>query len=1301
MAFFKKIFRWLIALSWYTFAITVVLLAAGFGLARLMLPYASEYTADIEQQMSATLGQPVKVKSLDAEWIGFTPTLVLNDVAMYSKTENKNDKVLLRFPKIRIGINIYDSLVEGQPVFTRFDLAGIDLFVKRDAQGEFSVRGVEVAGENAEKPENLDFGKWIFTHSRLSLELNNLVIIDNYRGQRKHRFNNVSLVLRNDGQRHQISSVFRFPESKQKELSIYVDSSGDPLDWSNWNGKIYAIGSQISPVQFFEKISYQNLGLKLDSLDFEVWADVSHSRLVSVQGKLNAPRIQLSRSDIADADLDYRNLRTAFQWERNLENWSLVIKDFTLQSKQGKWPSSVYTFSYKPSGQNTAIGMHASYFRTDELNSLLRFAKGKLPNTVAGLQDYVYSGELHNFNLQSGRSQNELFLSSAFNRLSIQSKQDDYGFSQLSGNVRVLGNNGSVTLHSQHASFNVARLFQDNYWLGDLDGEIAWRRDKEEIKLNIDYLEVNNDYLHLNTQGEIRLDKNFQPDFDLTGALYQFKIKKLVDYLPNKALSKSSVSWLRNALLGGRLTHGEFVLKGHGRDYPFRRNRGKFELMAQVEQGQLKHSPDWPLIGNINGRLRFDGKRLRLGQATGSSMGAALQNVEIDIPDMTSGTPRLLANGVAKGTTQSKLNYVKNAKPLNDLFGELLHEVNVQGNSNLAMGLDIGLSKGGGVQYNMDLSLTDNRIALIGGGNGGNNILTHGSGDVHIDNEGVIARNIRAVMFGQEANINIETKQAEKGRLRDKFIFVSMQGYFSAAEFSRDYLPVIKDLSGGIAPWNVNVSIPLGQHARNQRGDQGVELDISSDLQGVELRLPKPFQKTAKQKKPLRASVVFTNRDDIIYNVRFGGDLDLILKTGKSARDFKGEVRFDSGSAVMPNSRGLHLVGHLEEFSVDIWKSLVDQIEVDYQKAVASSDPGDSDDEDVLIKSAELKIDHFVFLGQVINNLQLAASRKSKFTKVQLNSKAIKGELLVPRDLKAGKLVLDLDYWHLNSAEGGAGGDIDPRELPALQANIDLVTYDKRKFGKVAFSASKLVEGLRLENLMVASSTTEIDGFGIWQVFSGKQVSEFQFNLSSSDIGATMQDLGYVDSIEGGEGTVSVRVSWQGGLPSVNLEKVNGQVQFKLANGRLLEYDPLGGASILGLFSIQTLPKRLLLDFSDLYRKGLEFDNISGSFDLSDGDAYTKNFTMEGSVVSASLAGRIGLVNQDYDQLIKVDVHVADFISFVGLLVSSPWSVILPQLLKDEFKTTLTYSLSGNWADPKLEPLVQDLLVPDEEEDEF
>ena len=1299
MSFFKRLYRWLIALLWYSFAASVVIIAAGFGIARLLLPYASDYTAEIEQQMSATLGQPVKVSSLDAEFVGFSPTLVLKDVAMYNK---KNTNVLLRFPKIRIGLNVIDSALYRQVIFTRFDLAGINLYITRDSNGDFSVRGVEVASEHEKsasngKPENIDFADWIFTHSRISLELSSLVFVDQYRVKKTYQFNNVSVVLKNDGDEHQISSVFRFPDSKDKELSIYVENHGNPLDWKKWNGKIYAVGNRISLDNFLASRKIGNFKLRPGPVDFEMWLDIADSNPVSLQGKIHSKKFGVVRTDPAFLDvkaLDYKNINAAFKWEHVGVGWSISVKDFTFSSALGEWPRSAFTFTLQNIGADRQIiAAHASHFHLDELNPWFKYFDDYLPPNLQELGNYRYLGVVRNLNFQTAYDKKlKIYLNAELNQVAVGDNKQNFSISGVTGDVTVNGDVGNLNLKADKAKIHYPAAFEQSLWLGKVDGRLLWKLDKDKTQVKIEYLDVNNEDAEFSTQGSVVVDAK-GPYFDLSGALHRANIKRIPEYLPLRKFSKSSRDWLRMALKDGKLSTGEFVLKGLAKDFPYPKNNGQFKVTAKVENGVLQHGADWPVISQIKGDFGFNGRRLYLRKATGEVLHAPLQQVDVEIPDLLAKQVDLKIEGLVKGSTQAKLDYIRQSAPLNERYGSVIKDLRAQGASDMKLNLDIALNERGKVDVGMDLSLNDNTFSLATA----KPLFTHSSGDIHVSNQTVTAKNIRAVLFGQEANISIETKQAEKERLRDEFIIVSLKGYFSAAQFSQNYLPVLKDLSSGVAPWNVQVSIPLVKYARNLRGDQGVQVEISSDLNGVELKLPKPFRKQAAEKLPLHASVVLTNNRHAIYRVRLGGDLDAVVDSNLDHLDrIRGEIRFGAGHSVLPNSDGLYLVGQLEEFSFDIWKSLIDQIEIDYQQKA-----GTAKNDSPLIKSVALQVGNVVFLGQKVKNLSIKADRREKSTEVSMDSKAIKGHLIVPRDLKHDVLRLNLDYWHLNSAASGSSGDMDPRDLPAIEANIANVTYDKRNFGKVILSASKTVEGLRLEKLSVADASTDIEGFGKWIILAGHQMSEFQFNLKSSDIGATMRNLGYIDSIEGGSGSVAVNVSWPGSLPNVNLEKVTGKVGFQLANGRLLEYDPLGGASVLGLFSIQTLPKRLLLDFSDLYKKGLEFEKISGNFELNDGDAYTSDFLMEGSVVSASLAGRIGLVNQDYDQLIKVHVHVADFISFVGLLVSSPWSIILPQLLKDEFKTTLKYSLTGNWGDPKLEPVVQDLLIPDDEEDEF
>ena len=77
MNFIVKLFRSLWYLLWYLFAATIVLTAAVFGLARLLLPLVDDYNRDVEKYATELVGRPIKIMSLDAEWHGFSPSLVL------------------------------------------------------------------------------------------------------------------------------------------------------------------------------------------------------------------------------------------------------------------------------------------------------------------------------------------------------------------------------------------------------------------------------------------------------------------------------------------------------------------------------------------------------------------------------------------------------------------------------------------------------------------------------------------------------------------------------------------------------------------------------------------------------------------------------------------------------------------------------------------------------------------------------------------------------------------------------------------------------------------------------------------------------------------------------------------------------------------------------------------------------------------------------------------------------------------------------------------------------------------------
>lgn len=57
--------------------------------------------------------------------------------------------------------------------------------------------------------------------------------------------------------------------------------------------------------------------------------------------------------------------------------------------------------------------------------------------------------------------------------------------------------------------------------------------------------------------------------------------------------------------------------------------------------------------------------------------------------------------------------------------------------------------------------------------------------------------------------------------------------------------------------------------------------------------------------------------------------------------------------------------------------------------------------------------------------------------------------------------------------------------------------------------------------------------------------------------------------------------------------------------------DVSGAARLLGLFSLDSIIRKMQLDFSDVFDKGMAFDSISGSGELSQGIFVTNNIKMD------------------------------------------------------------------------------------------
>jgi uncharacterized protein YhdP len=212
----------------------------------------------------------------------------------------------------------------------------------------------------------------------------------------------------------------------------------------------------------------------------------------------------------------------------------------------------------------------------------------------------------------------------------------------------------------------------------------------------------------------------------------------------------------------------------------------------------------------------------------------------------------------------------------------------------------------------------------------------------------------------------------------------------------------------------------------------------------------------------------------------------------------------------------------------------------------------------------------------------------------------------------------------------------------------------------------------------------------------GEQVSNADIEISAGKMDRLMELFGYQKNIDQGTLTGSMAIDWPGPPWVYSPPAMEGKVKLRIAKGQLLDVEPGAAGRMLGLLSLNNLPRRLSLDFSDLFAKGFSFNEITGSFVIDDGNAYTNDLLVDGPAARIEISGRIGLADQDYDELVTVIPYVKTGIPLAGTLAGGPVvgaALLVAQTLLEGKLGPINriaqkqYSVTGPWDEPVIDKL--------------
>lgn len=319
----------------------------------------------------------------------------------------------------------------------------------------------------------------------------------------------------------------------------------------------------------------------------------------------------------------------------------------------------------------------------------------------------------------------------------------------------------------------------------------------------------------------------------------------------------------------------------------------------------------------------------------------------------------------------------------------------------------------------------------------------------------------------------------------------------------------------------------------------------------------------------------------------------------------------------------------------------------------------------------------------------------------------ISGTLFIPRPgdtrpLRADleRIAVDIEPGMLSSVAEDGTASPRPDDIPAAELSARQVLINGHDYGALTARTQRIENGVRLDTFQLQSADGQLGLNGEWTAVDGSQQVALEVRVETSDAGRTLSDLQLSQTLVGGECEIDAAIQWQGGPLDLQRETLAGTLHLRIEQGRLQETDP-GFGRLFALLNLTALQRRLRLDFTDLFKEGLVFDEIEGNFTLDGGVAHTGDTTVKSSAAEIEIKGNANLASMQLDQEVSVTPAISGTMAVVGAMAVNPaLGVALLAAGKNlDRLATARYRMTGPWDEPQIERIDtrEDASTPEQE----
>jgi len=1292
---------WASALGYFAFAL--LLLALRYAI----LPQIESYRGDVELMIGTAINRPVAIRRIEAHWAGLHPALMLEGFEI----RDTRGRPALGFDQVEAELS-WSSLWHFQLRLARLELNSPVLLLRRDGVGRFFAAGLEITPQASDED---DFADWLLAQEQVIVRDATITWQDELRKAPPLELKHLNFQLDNSFSRHRFGFTADPPRQLAARIDIRGDFKGRDLDeLEAWKGEVYAELDYADLAVWRSWVDYP-VNLPQGSGALRLWLGFANKQLLTTTADVRLADVRLQlRRDVPELDLVRLEGRVT---GRRLEGgFEAELKHLTLATRGGvALPPIDLKLAWQGAAANRPPQGRASANGLDLAAMADLAAHLPLDNaTRARLARHAPRGRVYDLKLdwkgapETTGTPPTWTIKGRFEGLGLTALGPVPGMSGINGRIDGNEKGGSVQLNGQHSAFELPTVFADpTLELEAFAADLDWKSTADGLQVKLNEVTFHNKDAAGDAKGSWRSLPEGPGALDLDARLTRGSGYAAWRYMP-LAVGKQVRDWLRTAISGGKATDTTLKLRGDLRQFPFRDGKdGIFEVRGKFHDTTLRYAEDWPEITNIEGELLFAGQRMLITGKSGKIFGASVRDVRAEIADIEQAEELLTVSGKVAGPTADFLRFIESSA-VGERIDHFTKDMQAEGSGELDLKLGLPLRKMGNSRVDGLYRFDANRLTV----SSGFPPITDVRGVMHFSADNLEARGLRGMWMG--APLSVDVKTAAEGGVQ-----INAAGEFSVAALRQQvgYSEVFDNLAGS-AKWTGSARI------RKKSAD----VKLSSNLVGLSSSLPEPFNKSAVDAMPLNferkllpatapraappkgpAAVAQTPsardtaagtaggmtpapaQDMLDVSIGRAWRMQLVRRLDSSPPAItRGVVAMGDINRDMPE-RGLLFAVDLPRINVNAWRT--------FWPTQAGSNAPDAPVLPTLpallfdLRTAELAVQDRNFHDVRINGSHPDGATSTRF---ELKSRELTGNFEWD-GAGSGKLTGRIGQFSIPEAaatpavlEAKASEVLD--HFPALDITVDQLSFKERPLGTVRIAAENR-DGYWNTKVDVKNDDGTLESTGRWRLSATQPDTRVEFKLSAKSIEKFMTRAGYPDTVRRGSANLTGNLSWNGSPFTIAYPTLSGSLVLDASNGQFVKLEP-GVGRLLGVLSLQSLPRRITLDFRDVFSEGFAFDSIGGQFAVSRGVMETKDLQIQGPSAKVLMSGAIDLAGETQNLKVRVQPAVGDTVA-LGAMIANPvagavvWAA--QKLLKDPIDQAFAfeYAVTGSWADPKVEKIGQ------------